>query len=51
MFDSEGEVVATANVGRDITDFKKLEGSFIRRRNSKASAAWQAALLTISTIC
>jgi nitrogen-specific signal transduction histidine kinase len=28
MFDSEGEVAATANVGRDITDFKKLEGQF-----------------------
>ena len=28
MSDSEGEVAATANVGRDITDFKKLEGQF-----------------------
>jgi PAS domain S-box-containing protein len=28
MRDYEGQVAATANVGRDITDFKKLEGEF-----------------------
>jgi two-component system cell cycle sensor histidine kinase/response regulator CckA len=28
MRDSEGEIAATATVGRDITDFKKLEGQF-----------------------
>jgi PAS domain S-box-containing protein len=28
MRDSGGQIAATANVGRDITDFKKLEGQF-----------------------